>query len=250
MVVESRFADAEHMSLARKLLLAMFLVSLTGTAFGAGTFASFNATTTNAASTFATGSLILSNKVGGGAATACYSSGGTGTFTNGNANSNCSALFTATTANVPGNSATVALELKNEGNVSGGSGIKGSASSCTAGDAVGGGATNTAYHGNGDPCSYIQVKVQETQSDYTTAVRCLYDASGTNPTTCGTGGTATAFATFTQSTPMAVATGAAIPSGTSKYVVMTLFFPNGTAGLENQYMGRYLSFSTTWTLTQ
>lgn len=248
MVVRPEFADALPMSLARKLLLALFLVSLTGSAFGAGTFASFNATTSNATSTFATGSLILSNKVN--TATACLSSGGTGTFTNGNSNSSCDALFSALTARSPGESATVALTLKNEGNVTGATGITGVGTACSASDTPNtGGATATLYHGAGDPCGYIQIKVQETQSDLTTAVKCLYDGDGPNAGACGTGGTVTNFVSTTTTTPMAFNT-ASVAAGDSRYVVMTLSFPNGAAGNENQYMGRLISFAAQWTLTQ
>lgn len=248
MVVRPEVADAVAMSLARKLLLALFLVSLTGSAFGAGTFASFNATTTNAASTFATGSLILSNKVN--TATACLSSGGTGTFTNGNANTSCDALFSALTANSPGATATVALTLKNEGNVTGATGITGIGTACSFGNTPDtGGATATLYHGNGDPCGYIQIKVQETASDLTTAVKCLYDTDGPNAGACGTGGTVTNFVSTTTGTPMAFNT-ASVAAGAFRYVVMTLTFPNGAAGAENSYMGRTISFGAQWTLTQ
>ncbi|MBW8827529.1 MAG: hypothetical protein JF603_14435 [Acidobacteria bacterium] len=250
------------MSLARKLLLAMFLVSLTGSAFGAGTFASFNATTTNAGSTFATGSLILSNTKQ--SATACMSSGGAlntaQTILNGNANASCDALFNALTANVPGATATVGLTLTNEGNVTGATGIKGIATACTNADTPGsGGATATVYHGSGDLCAYLNIQVQETtDATFNTPVsKCMYPVDASNAcasvlTATLNAATVSTFytATVTNNVPLTFSS-ASVAAGASRYVKITLTFRDaGTAGSENQYMGRYVSFGTQWTLTQ
>lgn len=261
MVVRAGLADAVAMSLARKLLLAMFLVSLTGSAFGAGTFASFNATTTNANSTFATGSLVLSDKVASG--TVCLSTGGTASvdaqFSNGNSNSGCAAVFTlGDVAQVPGAVSTVAVTLRNEGNVTGATGITGKGLTCSSVDTLApnvfNGATSTYYHGTGDPCTYLQIRVLETDSSGSSITRCLYDSRGVNQSTpCSSGGTISNFVSASTTTAMTFASasvGARNTSTDSRYVKVELYFPNGAAGNENQYMGKGTTFGLQWTLTQ
>ena len=80
----------------RRLLYATLGVGVLALAAGGGTFASFNAQTTNPGSTFATGSLLLSNQVGAG--TVCFSYNGVS-----NANPNCSSVVSVSNAE-PGTS--------------------------------------------------------------------------------------------------------------------------------------------------
>src|SRR4051812_22071811 len=68
---------------------------------GFGTFASFSASTSNS-STFATGTLVLSDKVG--TATTCFS---TGSDTNTDVNDHACDAFFSTSAAAPGDVATV-----------------------------------------------------------------------------------------------------------------------------------------------
>lgn len=158
---KTTFDDALDMSLARKLLLAMFMVALTGSAFGAGTFASFSASTTNAGSTFATGTLVLSDKKGGSANT-CYSTGttnngvGTGN-TDTNANTTCEALFSVTAAKPGDPASTQTVDIKNEGSVDAAS-LKVYGYPQPAGCAPTDGAGS--FHGSGDPCDVIQAYIQ------------------------------------------------------------------------------------------
>jgi hypothetical protein len=243
----------DRMGSPRRLLVIALATVLVGGGIAAGTFASFTASTTNASSTFATGSLVLSNKVN--SATACLSTGSDTTIGNtatdtaeiGVNSGSCDAAFTALTANKPGDSATAAITLKNEGNVTGATGIRGVGTTCSSSDTPNtGGATATNYHGSGNICSYVTITVQEVQSNLTTAVKCLYPAG---PGTCGAGDTVANFVSTTTGTPMSFNT-ASVAAGDLRYVVVTLAFPNGSAGAENNYMGRYLGFGMTWTLTQ
>lgn len=50
--------------LLRKVLLSLMLVGAIGSSLAAGTFASFNASSTTASTTFSTGTLVLGNQVG------------------------------------------------------------------------------------------------------------------------------------------------------------------------------------------
>ncbi|MCU1484451.1 MAG: hypothetical protein JWN67_1197 [Actinomycetia bacterium] len=118
-------ADTVHVTTVRKLLLAVLLVSLAGSAFGAGTFATFNATTTNAGSAFSTGSLVLTNTKGGGSL--CYSNGTSangvaGANTDTNANTNCDAVFTAGISK-PGDAATQTVTINNAGSLAAAGGL-------------------------------------------------------------------------------------------------------------------------------
>src|SRR3954451_2319430 len=77
-----------HMGKLRMVLIGLVLIGAITSASGAGTFASFNASTENAG-TFDTGVLVLSTQKPAG--TICYSYGTLvgGAFSNGNANTSC-----------------------------------------------------------------------------------------------------------------------------------------------------------------
>src|SRR3954447_20209888 len=98
------------MSKLRKILFAVAAFGGVATAVGAGTFASFTASTSNAASTFQTGTLVLSNQKA--SATACLSTGGSTTDTN--ANAACDQPFAVTLAK-PGDTANVDITLVDSG---------------------------------------------------------------------------------------------------------------------------------------
>ena len=139
------------MSVLRKLLLTIMILGATTSTVGAGTFASFNASTTNPTSTFATGSLVLSNQKS--TNTACLSTGG-GT-TNTNANGACDQLF-ALSVQKPGDSAFVDLTIKNEGSINASALTAFASQDCAAGNAPG-----QTYNGTGDPCTGVQLYIQE-----------------------------------------------------------------------------------------
>jgi hypothetical protein len=234
------------------------MVSVAAVAVGQGTLASFTASTTNAASTFATGSLVLSNQVA--SATACLSSGNDAVIGNiaptdpreiAPNDSNCDALFNGLTAYKPGDTAAVDLTLQNAGSLNG-SAITGAGQACTAANTPTTGPTGSLYHGAGDPCAYVQIQVQEYSLATRTAAsatRCLYPAAAG---TCAAGGTVSAFVALTSvpATAMTLNPPIAVNAGTSRYLRVTLTFPNGASGAENAYMGRQLAFGIKWTLNQ
>ena len=225
------------MSKLRKILFAIAAFGGAATAVGAGTFASFSASTTNGGSTFATGTLVLSNQKN--TATACLSTGGGSTDTN--ANGSCDSLFSTTLAK-PGDTGFVDVTLKNEGSINGTTLTAYKNAACA-------NANSGSYNGTGDLCSTLQVYVQE----YTSAANRT-----ANTTTGGTchfgGGTASACAfdatktlgTFPASgAPITLAGG--LTAGASRYLRVYLQFPTAA---DNTFQGRQASFGFTWAMAQ
>ena len=139
----------------KKILLTLAIVLVVAVIIGGGTFATFNASTTNASNSFAAGTVVLSDTVG---ATTCYSTGA-GTNTDTNANSaGCAQVINVNTQK-PGQGATTNVVLGNSGTLSGD--LSFSVSACTAGDAAG-----ETYHGTGDPCTILTISVDGTASSF------------------------------------------------------------------------------------
>jgi hypothetical protein len=254
--------DAGIVSPFRKLLLALLLVSLTGSAFGAGTFASFSASTTNATTTFASGTLILSNSVN--SATACASAAtGVGGVTANNSGT-CSALFNVSLSK-PGATATVDLDLKNEGSIDA-SKLEmywdgATAGLCSTTDGAG------SYHGGGNLCSQLQIFVQEytdatarTNNTTTGAFNCRYsgvigagtacDSSGTPKTLADLddyyGNTATAGNRFDLGASSVVGTGV-LKAGQTRFFRLKITFPLAS---DNTFQGRTTSWGLTFNIIQ
>jgi hypothetical protein len=230
------------MGVLRKLLLTVMVLGATTSTVSAGTFASFSASTTNATSTFATGTLVLSDKKS--TNTACLSTGG-GT-TNTNANSGCDALF-ALTVQKPGDTAFVDLTLSNAGTINASS-LSGYASqSCAASDAAG-----QTYHGTGDPCGTVQLYIQEYTSeanrsaDNRTGGTCQY--GGGTSTSCAFAGTKTltTYATAYPSSATVLSMGA-LNASAARYLRIYLSLPSSA---DNSLQGRQATFGFSWTLAQ
>lgn len=127
----------------KKILLTLAIVLVVAVIIGGGTFATFNASTTNASNAFETGTIVLSDTIGG---TTCLSTGA-GTNTDSNANSvGCAKVFNLTVKK-PGDTQTVNVDLKNEGSLSGT--LTFSVGSCTESD------TAETYHGSGGLCAGV-----------------------------------------------------------------------------------------------
>jgi predicted ribosomally synthesized peptide with SipW-like signal peptide len=213
---------------------------------GAGTFASFSASTTNSA-TFATGTLVLSDKVDAG--TTCYSTGSslgdTSTNTDTNANANCAALFTMA-LNKPGDEATAELDLKNEGSVDG-SALQLYANTCSTGDV----ATET-FHGSGDLCPAVLMTIQEydsatnrTNDDVSgTNGNCRYGATTGANVACAFGGTATLGNLPLSGSPLGLG---AFQAGATRYLRIRVQLPQTAT---NDVQGRQVSTSLTWRVIQ
>ena len=201
----------------------------------AATLANFTAETTNPTNRFASGTLVLSDKVNTG--TVCFSTGG-GT-TDVNVNNSCDPLAVGPLQ--PGQSSFGDLTLKNEGSLDA-SALKSYASTCVNSDAAG-----ESYHGTGLPCSVLQFTVQQySDSARTTPSTCIY--GGGTATTCAfsAGKTLADYATnYSSSTPLTIGSGLA--HGTSAYLRVSVQMPS-SAG--NTYQGRVGSIDLTWHLDQ
>jgi predicted ribosomally synthesized peptide with SipW-like signal peptide len=106
------------MSKGRRLLYGLLAVGLIGLGAGGGTFATFNASTTNAGNTFTTGTLYLSNTVNSG--TTCFSyndnaSGANNDAGNSVAPNGCTSVINVTKN--PGQTATATVTIANQGTI-------------------------------------------------------------------------------------------------------------------------------------
>jgi hypothetical protein len=251
MLLSPRNADTDDVSTVRKLLLAVLLVSLAGSAFGAGTFASFSASTTNAGSVFSTGTLILSNTKTGGSG-ACFSSAtGVGGVDAANDNTGCDAFFT-TTVSKPSDTASADITLKNEGTIA--ASTIAAVATC---NTVDGTLANTNnFHGTADLCSTtgsnnVQIQIQEyTSNTFGTPVsKCIYPANAA--AACSTNysyvgsiaaiGTAIGTAANWQGATLALAAGA------SRFIKVNVTLPTAA---DNTVQGRAVTFGLTWTINQ
>src|SRR5207248_9721023 len=122
-----------------RILVAGAVATGLGGVSAIATVATFTAETKNPTNKFATGTLVLSNKVNTG--TLCLSTGGGSTDTN--ANAACDSLLVGTLQ--PGQSGSTNLTLKNEGSINA-SALTVYSGACTNTDATG-----ETYHGTGLP---------------------------------------------------------------------------------------------------
>ena len=216
----------------RKIMIAVLLFGAAGAAVGAGTFASFSASTTNQSSSFATGTLTLSNTVG--TATACLSSAG-GVDTN--ANTGCDAILSSGTGLKPGSTpATGRLTLSNTGTLTP-SALQYAMSTCTPGDSSG------SVHGSGNPCTAIELYVQEFDSTFNTATdSCVFPFDADDP--C-----ATDFSGSSDTLSAVPSSATTITGGlaTSRYFEISAVLPS-SAG--NAFQGRKADFAFTWNIVQ
>ncbi len=222
------------MDRTKKVLITLLVVGALATV-GVGTYATFNAQTTNAGNTFTTGTIVLSDNS---PASLCYSAGtASGTIAGGNVNGACGAVAFASLAK-PGDTSTPAdFTLTNVGSLAAGSGLTVQAGSCT--DAAGGGTFNASPTGN-PLCGALGIQIQGYNSTFTTPLSsCVYPYSAT--TACGTNfGTLSGLAT-------AQSVVSSLAAGSSAYDAISLNLPS-SAG--NSVQGLTSSFSLTFTLAQ
>ena len=240
-----RLSDPVDMSLFRKALLTVFLVSLTGSAFGAGTFATFSASTTNAGSTFATGTIVLSNQKN--AETACISTGADTVIGNDDTDNafGCSSLFSVNLRK-PGDTATVDLTLQNVGTLNATTLQAFRSAVCTSGTAAG-----STYTGSADMCANTRILVEEyddaarTDIDY-----CWYGGSIGDEVSCTSSGAHTLGSFSTAYTAAGGGTSlglGAINAAETRYFRITLLI-DSAAG--NSVQGRQATFGFTWRIDQ
>jgi predicted ribosomally synthesized peptide with SipW-like signal peptide len=217
----------------KEYLMLLTVIGLVSIASGSGTFASFSAETTNAGNTFATGTIVLSNTVNAGSA--CLSSA---ISVDSNINAACSAVFNATVQK-PGASALNNLDLLNSGSLDATT-LKLTGGACTASDAVG-----ESFHGSGNPCTALDVYVQEwSDAAHTTATHCWYGGA-TVANTCDFSDNTKTLASLATDSPLTLTGG--LTHSTHRYFTIGLQMPL-TAG--NTYQGRAATDSLTWHIDQ
>ena len=227
------------LSLQQKVLLSLGVVAGIGALAGAGTFATFTAQTTNDATTFANGTLVLSNTVGAG--TACLSTAGGTTDTN--ANGNCDAVYSLS-VKAPGDSATANITLENMGSLAA-SALKVFSPSCTNSNASG-----ESYNGTGLPCGIVQIYIQQYSDAFTTPSACLY--GGATGATCDfsdTSKTLSSFVTAHGSLGNGLSAGAMAANGgaDTKWIRVGVKLPSSA---DNTYQGRAAALDLNWHITQ
>jgi hypothetical protein len=235
------------------LLTAVGVIAVA--ANGAGTFASFSAETTNAGNSFATGTLLLSNKVP--SQSICYSNEGAA-----NARG-CSAVVTGTEL-VPGDTVSNSVTIKNEGTLDSSNLLLYLPDTQTVVDAAHGDTVNCvntttgtfsgsdALAHTGDVCGNIKVSVEVDTDlgDSNTATSCAVGVAvgGTDPNqnSCDPAqgeslssysGSGNAF----DFGPLA--------SGDATNYKIYLYLPD-TAGIDNTFQGRTATFDLTWHIDQ
>jgi predicted ribosomally synthesized peptide with SipW-like signal peptide len=220
-------------SLKKRVLMTFGTLGVAAAVAGGGTFATFNAQTTNPGNTFATGTLVMSNKVN--ALTACLSTGaGTTTDTN---SFNCDTAFNLT-AKKPGDSGTANITIKNEGSIAA-TALKLFSAACTNADAAG-----ETYHGTGSTCGSVQFYVQQYSDAFTTVSSCLYGGT-TVANTCDFSNASKTLADFVSNYPNAgggLGAGA-LASGSSSYFTIGVKMP---LTADNTVQGRKASIDLTW----
>jgi predicted ribosomally synthesized peptide with SipW-like signal peptide len=259
------------MDRTKKVLITLLAIGALAT-LGVGTFASFNATTTNGGNTFQTGTILLSNTATGGVATgtACFSYNAA-TFTNNNSNA-CDVIVSsgaggnAINQKPNGTSNSAVIKLVNTGSIDAKLNF---GFTCATG-------AQAAIHGNGTICNYIAVTIQPCNTYTggatctTPSAYCVYSSAGkqTNTGACGVPALATNPNTttpvgsladlalpgnFGTTGPINNASAAQITltnsSGNSQaYQVTWQFIDSGTAGFENPAQGQTANFNLTWTI--
>src|SRR3954447_12779723 len=222
----------------RMVLTAGVAIGLFGFS-AAATVASFTAETTNPTNKFATGTLVLSNKVNSG--TACLSTAGGTTDTN--ANTGCDNLFNLTVQK-PGDTNSANLTLQNVGSIAT-SALKLFTTACTDSDAAA-----QTYHGTGSPCGNVQLTVQQwSDSGFSVPTTCLYGGT-TVANTCDFSDTAKtmgAYAGAHTGSTNAQTIGSGLAANGLGYFTVAVKMPS-TAG--NPYQGRQAAMDFTWHLDQ
>lgn len=231
------------MSRSRRWLLLMLLLGLAGNVGGAGTFASFSASTTNEGSTFATGTIVLSNQKN--AETACLSTGATPAIGDDDTDNTfaCGSLINVNVRK-PGDVATVDLTLQNVGTLDATTLRVHRSAACAQANAAG-----ESYFGTGNMCTTLLFALQEYDDAARTDVGyCHVGAATGADTLCTTSGTLNSFmTTYTGATTAAMLDLGPLPTTGTRYFRLIVDLPS-TAG--NTLQGRQATFGFTWRLDQ
>jgi predicted ribosomally synthesized peptide with SipW-like signal peptide len=229
-----------------KLLIVVGLVAVVGGT--AGTFASFNAETTNAGNTFATGTLLLSNQVTTG--TVCYSN-----EAEANTNGACSAVISGSEM-TPDHSTDSYLTIKNEGTLDTGNlklfvPVSQATNTLSCANTTTGTFSGTdALDHTGDVCGELLFSVEEDATANGTATDCVVGTAvdeGTDDSCDPEQGVS--FATFYgdhNTSANALDLGSSLTAGSSKFYKIYVYLPDE----DNTFQGRTATFDLTWHVDQ
>jgi predicted ribosomally synthesized peptide with SipW-like signal peptide len=239
----------------KRYLVLLAAVGLVAAALGGtGTFASFNAETTNAGNTFATGTLLLDNTSG---ATTCHSATDT---SNNSQTTGCSILFTVPSLTDTTGPTYAQLTLSNVGTLDAADIKFFSSNPCiTASNGLG-----VTFGGGADLCGNLQLVIIETDSSFhhdatNHALGCAYGTVDVNNATDGLGCTFGASPNLgslpTSGSPVTLS----LTSGASGNTLLQLthsqsrYFLIGVkppTPLTNAYQNRKGQFDLTWHIDQ
>ena len=226
-------------SRARKVLIGVMAVSTVAAVAGAGTFASFSASTTNDAS-FTTATLALSNTKAGGTGTCTSNVGLANLDTNDKA---CDAAVTPT-ALVWGTTYTADLTLANATSGSTAALKLFADAACSSADtgSPAGTATSTQV------CTAVSMQVQEyTTSGFSTASsKCAYPFNAS--VACATFDTGTNFPIYSSALSLGN-----LVNGTSRFFRVQIKTTNGGysaagIGLDNKFMNKTATLKMRWSI--
>jgi predicted ribosomally synthesized peptide with SipW-like signal peptide len=230
----------------KPILVGMLILGAIALAVPGGTFATFNAATSNSASV-TSGTLLLGNTVNAG--TECFSTSASGapptaTITAGNSNA-CTALFAATVN--PTGSTQANLTLKNEGNLNAATSTLTATACVSALNPIT--VNGTAFSGDNVAtplCTILEAVVAEVSTSGGTTLAgsgCVYGvAGGLVPVTNCQYGVAKPLSGLPASTALG-----AFNAGVTRFFVVGVNFPDTT---DNRYQGQKATVSLTWTLNQ
>lgn len=203
----------------------------------AAAWAAFTASATNPSNTFSHGTLVLSVKKGSGST--CFSTGGGNTDTN--SNSSCENVFNESVKKPGDSTVSETITVKNEGSIDA-SIFRVFSAACSNAD------NGESYHGSGNPCSKIQLYLQEfSDSAATTPSTCRY--GGGNATTCDFSDATKTIGDFATSYPDATngLSLGGLTAGASRYFKIGVMLP---ASSNNSYQGRKATWDVNWYVGQ
>lgn len=225
------------MSSRRRLkaaLLATMAIGALGFLTIPGVWAVFSAETRNTQANASTGTLTMDMN-------GCSSKAGPASP--GNVNSSCTAFFTyaPATENYPGTPRTVQVTIKDTGSRDASDLSLYASAACTAATTAD---APAGVVGSGDPCAVDQITVQETDSTFSSNVKCYWPTTGT---TCAASSlTLNNFIANFTSTASSLDLGAGPAAQQSRYFLIGLSVPSTAT---NAVQGREAVFSLAWHLT-
>jgi hypothetical protein len=230
------------MSPLKKILLTMMVLGGVGSTISAGTFASFNAATTNANSSFASGSLVLGRQVESG--TVCLSTGGGTTDSNTNT---CDLMISPDRVKIGDAATSVKLTINNAGSLTGTLNYNRNGSCASA--------TNNVYWtgGTGNLCTSTNLTIQEYESDWTTKkTACIFPSQPSTVCTTLNDSYAVTTGSRPEDLPTTATSLGTLTAGSSRYFMLSMHLPNNTSGgvISDEVQGRLATFALSWSLSQ